>query len=108
MVGRTVSLDMEPYEVVGIAPPRFQFPNGAQAWVPLTLPAAAEARRDPHHLTVLGRLADGGTVDGGAGGARRRCGRLAKDHPQTNTGRGFMVALVQQRIRRPGAALTCW
>ena len=59
MVGRTVTLNMEPYEVVGIAPPRFQFPDGAQAWVPLALPAAAEARRDQHYLTVLGRLADG-------------------------------------------------
>ena len=92
MVGRTVTLNMEPYEVVGIAPPRFQFPNGAQAWVPMTLPAAAEARRDVHQLTVLGRLAEGGTMEQ----ARAELGvvarRLEKDHPQTNTARGITIA----------------
>ena len=92
MVGRTVTLNMEPYEVVGIAPPGFQFPNGAQAWVPMTLPAAAEARRDVHQLTVLGRLAEGGTMEQ----ARAELGvvarRLEKDHPQTNTARGITIA----------------
>jgi putative ABC transport system permease protein len=92
MVGRTVTLNMEPYEVVGIAPPRFQFPNGTQVWVPLTLPPAAEARRDQHYLTVLGRLAEGGTLDQ----ARRELNvvarRIETDHPETNTGRGVAVA----------------
>jgi putative ABC transport system permease protein len=92
MLGRTVTLNMEPYEVVGIAPPRFQFPNGAQAWVPMTLPAAAEARRDIHQLTVLGRLAEGRTMEQ----ARAELGvvarRLEKDHPQTNTARGITIA----------------
>ena len=92
MVGRTVSLDMEPYEVVGIAPPRFQFPNGAQAWVPLALPAAAEARRDQHHLTVLGRLADGRHLAEARRDLAVVAGRIEKDHPQTNTGRGVAVA----------------
>jgi putative ABC transport system permease protein len=91
MVGRTVTIDMEPYEVVGVAPPRFQFPAGAQAWIPLTLPAPGEARRDVHQLTVMGRLADGRTMDE----ARAELGvvaqRLEKDHPQTNTARGIAV-----------------
>jgi putative ABC transport system permease protein len=39
MVGRTVTINGQPFEVVGVAPPGFQFPNGAQAWVPLTLPS---------------------------------------------------------------------
>ena len=92
MVGRTVTLNMEPYEVVGIAPPRFQFPNGVQAWVPLALPAAAEARRDLHPLTVLGRLADGATLAQARAELAVVAGRIEKEHPQTNTGRGVAVA----------------
>ena len=92
MVGRTVTLNMEPYEVVGIAPPRFQFPDGAQAWVPAVLPAAGAARRDQHYLTVLGRLADGGTIDQARAELAVVAGRIEKDHPQTNTGRGVAVA----------------
>jgi predicted permease len=92
MVGRTVTLNMEPYEVVGIAPPRFQFPDGAQAWVPAVLPAAGAARRDPHYLTVLGRLADGGTIDQARAELAVVARRIEKDHPQTNTGCGVAVA----------------
>jgi len=92
MVGRTVTLNMEPYEVVGIAPPRFQFPNGVQAWVPLALPAAVDARRDQHSLTVLGRLADGATAAQARAELSVVAHRIEKDHPQTNTGRGVAVA----------------
>jgi len=92
MVGRTVTLNMEPYEVVGIAPPRFQFPNGAQGWVPLVLPAASEARRDQHGLAVLGRLADGRTAAQARAELAVAAGRIEKEHPQTNTGRGVAVA----------------
>jgi putative ABC transport system permease protein len=92
IVGRTVTLNMEPYEVVGIAPPRFQFPNGVQAWVPLVLPAAVDARRDQHSLTVLGRLADGGTLAQARAELAVVAGRIEKEHPQTNTGRGVAVA----------------
>ena len=92
MVGRTVTLNMEPYEVVGIAPPRFQFPNGAQGWVPLVLPAASEARRDQHGLAVLGRLSDGGTLAQARTELAVVAGRIEKEHPQTNTGRGVAVA----------------
>ena len=94
MVGRTVTLNMEPYEVVGIAPPRFQFPNGAQGWVPLVLPAASEARRDQHGLAVLGRLADGRTAAQARAELAVAAGRIEKEHPQTNTGRGVAVASV--------------
>jgi len=92
MVGRTVTLNTEPYEVVGIAPPRFQFPNGAQGWVPLVLPAASEARRDQHGLAVLGRLADGRTAAQARAELAVAAGRIEKEHPQTNTGRGVAVA----------------
>ena len=92
MVGESVIIDREPYEVVGIAPRGFQFPDGAQAWLPLTLPAAAEAPRDQHYLAVMGRLADGRTLDD----ARAELGvvaqRLAQEHPQTNTARAIEVS----------------
>jgi putative ABC transport system permease protein len=91
MVGRTVIMNAEPYEVVGVAPPRFQFPEGAQAWVPLVLPAPGEARRDQHYLTVMGRLADGRTPDDARAELNVVAKRLESQHPQTNTGRGVEV-----------------
>ena len=63
-----------------------------QAWVPLVLPAVSEARRDQHSLTVLGRLADGGTPAQARAELAVVAGRIEKEHPQTNTGRGVAVA----------------
>jgi putative ABC transport system permease protein len=91
MLGRTVMMNGEPYEVVGIAPPKFQFPEGSQAWTPLVLPAPGEARRDQHYLSVLGRLADGQSIDEARAALGVVAKRLEAEHPQTNTGRGIEV-----------------
>ena len=92
LVGQTLTIDSEPFVVVGIAPPGFQFPEAAEAWAPLVLPAAAEARRDRHYLSVLGRLADGRTRDEARTALSVVARRLEHDHPKTNTARGVDVS----------------
>ncbi|RKH50876.1 ABC transporter permease [Corallococcus llansteffanensis] len=59
MVGRSVTLDGEPYTVVGVMPPDFRFPKAAQLWVPLELPARAEAMWSEHAYQAVGRLKEG-------------------------------------------------
>ena len=44
IVGKTVTIDAEPFVVVGIAPPSFQFPEGAEVWAPLVLPETPRRR----------------------------------------------------------------
>lgn len=60
IVGRQVTLDGKPFVVAGVMPPRFDFPDGAEAWVPL----AADASRDrgDKELAVIGRLGPGVTL----------------------------------------------
>lgn len=41
VVGKSVSLNSRPYEIVGVMPPGFAFPDGAQLWLPLTVPATS-------------------------------------------------------------------
>lgn len=56
VVGSTISLDGNPYTVVGIAPPGFGFPAGSDLWTPLAITI------DPNNsllLAVIGRLRDG-------------------------------------------------
>lgn len=56
MVGRTIRLDGEPYEVVGIAAPAFVFPDGADIWAPLAFSASEAENRTNRWLTMFGRL----------------------------------------------------
>ena len=91
LVGRSVTLDGEAYEVIGIAPPGFTFPDGAELWAPLVLPDAATARRDQHYLSAMGRLADGRTRDEAQAALGVVAQRLAEEHRETNAARGTRV-----------------
>jgi putative ABC transport system permease protein len=88
VVGRTVTIDMLPYTVVGVAPPGFQFPDGAEAWAPLVLPDPAQAARDKRYLSVMGRLAPGRSRQEAQAALAVVAERLAREHPKTNAGRG--------------------
>ncbi|MEO1085990.1 MAG: ABC transporter permease, partial [Acidobacteriota bacterium] len=63
-VGRRITLDREPYEVVGVMPPSFGFPSRrTELWLPITFDRDAGAYRGASYLAVIGRLAPGVTVD---------------------------------------------
>lgn len=62
IIGREVHMDGEPAVIVGVAPPGFNFPEGAEAWTPLAFDPKEAANRRSHYLTVFGRLADGHTL----------------------------------------------
>ncbi len=57
VLGRTLSLNGEPYTIVGVTPSTFQFPEGAQLWTPLRLDLSST--EDAHYLMLLGRLKPG-------------------------------------------------
>ena len=57
LLGRTLTLNEEPYTVVGVMPEGFQFPATAQLWTPLQLAPASTERAN--YLMVTGRLASG-------------------------------------------------
>lgn len=58
-VGRTVEAFGTRAQVVGVAPPDFDYPSGVQVWAPV-LPQGDS--RTAHNWSVVGRLRDGVTV----------------------------------------------
>jgi predicted permease len=58
IVGKTIELDKQPYQVVGVMGPDFAWPNQAQLWVPLGLPQAefAADNRFNENLFVVARI----------------------------------------------------
>ncbi len=61
VVGTQVTLDGEPYTVVGVMPSSFRFPANADIWTPLELNPGAADRTG--YLDVLGRMAGDGGID---------------------------------------------
>jgi putative ABC transport system permease protein len=86
VVGSTINLDGLTYSVVGVLPPKFQFPQGTyDVWVPWQV--TGEEDRRSQSWNVLGRLSDGATIEQ----ARDELGRIAagleEAFPESNQGR---------------------
>jgi putative ABC transport system permease protein len=93
-VGRTLTLDREPYQIVGVMPQGFRFPDdGAVAlWNPLAFDASELTTRAERRFNVIGRLAPGAAPADAAVELEVIAARLAQAHPETNA--GWSVATV--------------
>ena len=65
IVGRSIEVDGAPHEVVGIAPPGFDFPMGTQIWAPLSFAPATAANRRAMYLTARRPARAGADARGG-------------------------------------------
>ncbi|MEP7132570.1 MAG: ABC transporter permease, partial [Acidobacteriota bacterium] len=98
LVGRAISLDGEPYTVIGVMPPEFRFPpfwqTGTQLWAPLCLDR--NPSRDGNSLRVFARLNPGVPYAGAQAEITGLTGRLEKQFPGTN--RDVVVRSLQETV----------
>ena len=110
IVGTTITLDGEPYEVVGVAPLGFDFPNGTEVWAPLAFTPEEVANRKRQYLSVIGRLRDGS----GLADARAEMAvigqRLRTEYPEADKDRGVRVLTLSQGMLDEGLGpvLSLW
>ena len=82
---KTYSLDGENYTLIGVMPPRFDFPKGCGIWVPIsTLGQSGRNDRVSHPYHVLGRLRPGTDLSAAAAEIETIQQRLAKAYPNTD------------------------
>ena len=88
IVGRTIRIDDKPYEVVGVAPAGFFFPDtDARLWIPSPCGFSGfESRRVPL-LHALGRLKSGVSLQRAQSDLDGVNLRLAQAYPETNRDR---------------------
>ena len=110
IVGRSITLDGEPYQVVGVAPPRFSFPDGAALWAPLAFDPKTAPRRDSRHLTVVGRVTPGRSFEDAASQMDVLAVRLAQQYPDVNKDHGIRVYTLSQGMLDEGTGpiLSLW
>ncbi|HEY7685105.1 MAG TPA: ABC transporter permease [Gemmatimonadales bacterium] len=90
VLGRRVNLNGVPYEVIGVTPPTFHFPNReVQVWTHLVLRAEDYANRNDNYLEGVGRLKPGVTMEQARADLGVVAERLARDYPETNEDAGF-------------------
>src|SRR5262245_46910225 len=102
IVGRAIVLNGEPYEVVGVLPPRFRFMTQTAEFA---VPLAAEhdrARADRRAMGILravGRLAPGRTPEEATAEMSAMAARLAAQFPEANaTKLAVRVAPCQEEV----------
>ncbi len=94
VIGRTIRLDDEPYEIIGVMPPAFQYPPGApqvpgmicQTWEPMVPSRTESADRGFRSADVLARLRPGYRLAAAKAELDAVLAQLAQKYPESNAG----------------------
>lgn len=95
IVGRKITLNMQPYTVVGVMPARLVHPGNdyhslpygkdVDVWSPFTF-AGNPSQRGSHYLEGIGRLKDGVTIGQAYGELNAIMTQLGRQYPGNDTG----------------------
>jgi len=83
-VGQSAAVDGERYEIVGVMPPGFDFPD-VEVWSPFTFPPTV-ATREERALGAVARLRDGMSLNAAQAQLDAFNARLERAYPATNAG----------------------
>ena len=102
-IGKTMTLNAQPYTIVGVLPESFRWGGTTDALVPLA-PDPARNRGD-HRLSVIARLADGVSLQQATSELEAMAARMGVQYPESNKGWGvrllsFYDWLVPETTRR--------
>lgn len=102
VVGRTLTLDGEAHEIVGVMPPGFSTPE-VDVWVPLGPAPCTDTpcARDDRELAMIGRLKTGATIEQARADLDLVARQLGREHPVSNRGWGVRVAPFSEWIIGP-------
>ncbi len=108
IVGRTINLSGNPYEVVGVMRPDFQFPEREhQLWIPLTIDPRVLAREIANHdHLAVARLKPGVGIEQAQRDINALAAGLEAEYPASNRGvRIDVLPLMEESIRAVRPAL---
>jgi predicted permease len=99
IVGKQITLDDEPYTVVGVMGPKFMYPMWEEKlWTPLTLSAKERVVRGEHHSMVLARLKRGVDIQQAQTEMSTISDRLARQYPEDDKDWGAVVVPLREDI----------
>jgi len=106
IINKTVTTNAITRTVVGVLPPRFNYPKGAEIYAPIAFTPELIKNRQNHAYYVIGRLKSNATMTGAQAEIDTIMGRLAGQYPEANTGLGATVyPVVADTVRQYAPAL---
>jgi putative ABC transport system permease protein len=100
VLGQTLNLEGRSTTIIGILPPTFDLPNGAQIWVPLqsNLDALPLAERAAHSYEMVARLKPGATLQQADSDLKGIARDLEREFPQARSGWSVRVVTLRQEL----------
>lgn len=105
LVGRSITLDGKSYNVIGIAPPGFQYPDKTELWLPplrfvpeLYPDQDVTQTRRMGYLAVVGLLKSGVSLPQAAGEMETITARLRQQYPDSNNRRFNRVVSLHEHL----------
>jgi putative ABC transport system permease protein len=99
ILGKKILLDGESYEIIGVLPPWFNFPDpDDRLWVPLALPASELANFGSHYLNIFARLKRGISVLQANKDLNLIAHQLTELRPDSNTGQTVRVLPLREEL----------
>ena len=102
VVGRSVQLNGEPYQIVGVATNGFGIANKVDVWTPMAFKPdeTANNARGGHYISVYGRLKSGVTFQQAKAELEVIANQLAVQYPDPQKGWGiFMMPMQDYQVR---------
>ena len=95
VLGRTITLNGQPHEIIGVMPAALQVPADAELWKPLAPSEGARNARGAFWLPVIGRLKPGVTVEQAQTEMSGIAARLEEAFPAN---KGFGVETLESQL----------
>ncbi|MEJ7618632.1 MAG: ABC transporter permease [Pyrinomonadaceae bacterium] len=99
IIGQSLTMNGESFTVVGVMPPRFQFPShGDELWVPIAFSSQEAANRGRHYLEVIARTKPGVTLQQAQADMNIIAARLQQQYPDSSTELGATVTPLHEHV----------
>ena len=106
IVNKTIETNGVVRTVIGVMPPEFNYPKGAEIYAPLTITPELARNRSNHGYLGIGRLKPGVSLPGARADLDTIARQLERQYPETNTGRGVVIyPILEDTVRMYSTAL---
>ncbi|MEO7157211.1 MAG: ABC transporter permease, partial [Vicinamibacterales bacterium] len=98
IIGKTLSLNDTPYQVVGVMPAKFNYPDDIDVWQRVRWDFTQHSRA-AHFMEAVARLAPGVTFEQAQSAVDTLGGRIAQENPRTSKGwNSRLVPLLDEEL----------